>query len=139
MPALISRFCLAITAISAAANVSAGPVHELTAPAKNEARRIEATMFDLNANLADVGQLRGMLIECGVSDGEASSVAALAQTAADEHAPLRVKLGLSRNPDTAMIGVERLTLSTAAAQAVIEQRAGKLRVVSTAPRKLRII
>ena len=50
----------------------------------------------------------------------------------------RVKLALARNPADGTVRVQRLVLSTASAQIIIERRGEQLRVISSSAAKLRI-
>lgn len=100
--------------------------------------RVEAAMFDLDVNLAEASSFNDFLVESGIEPGEAASAAALAQSQLDDEAPVRVKLGLSRSPDTGAVSLQRVVLATASTQTVIEQRGGKLRIVSSALRKQRL-
>ena len=141
MPSLYSRLALvSAAAILTPVGVGAQAPDFVRAPAKNEApARVEAAMFDLDANLADAGKLSNLLIQSGVAPAEAQSAAALAATQVADDVPVRTRIGLSRNPDSGALSVQRLTVSTASMQVVMEQRSGTLRVVSTAARKLRTV
>lgn len=99
--------------------------------------RVEAALFAIDVTLPEAGKLSSLLVESGVSKGEAASAAALAEVQVDDHQACRVKLALSRNPDNGTISLQRLVLSTATAQTVIEQRSNGLRVVSAAAKRLR--
>lgn len=120
--------------------LAAEPFKVVREGAKDEApARVEAAIFDLEASLFEAASLNGLLTQSGVDAGEAASAVALAETQVDDRDAVLVKLGLSRNPDNGTISLQRMTLSTADRQTVFEQRDGKLRVVSSATRKLRII
>lgn len=122
----------------ASAPVAAEPIPFIHAPAKAEAPvRVEAALFAIDVVLPEAGKLSSLLVESGVSEGEAASAAALAEVQVDDHQACRVKLAMSRNPDNGAISLQRLVLSTAAAQTVIEQRGNGLRVISTAANRLR--
>lgn len=141
MPNSSSRLVpFAAVAAFACASVSAEPLNFVHAPASKAApASVEAAMFDFNVNLAQASELNDLLLQSGIEQGDAASAAALAEGQVDDKAAVRVKLGLSRNPDTGAVSLQRMVLSTAAVQTTIEQRSGKLRIVSSAPRKLRIV
>lgn len=132
--------CAAGAALALAAPAAAEPLPLVQAPAKVEPpARVEAALFAIDVSLAEAGKLSGLLVESGVEQGEAASAAALAQAQLNDHEACRVKLALSRNPDTGAISLQRLVLSTAAAQTVIEQRSSGLRVISTTAKRLRTV
>lgn len=125
-------------ALALSAPAGAEPLPVVRAPAKAEApARVEAALFAIDVTLAEAARLSSLLIESGVGEGEAASAAALAQAQVDDRQACRVKLALSRNPDNGAISLQRLVLSTASAQTVIEQRSTGLRVISTAAKRLR--
>jgi hypothetical protein len=140
MQSTLARIVLSAAVVLLPSALAAEPLKVVHAPAKDEAPvRVEAAMFDMDVDLSEAGALNELLLQSGVDAGSAASAASLAEGQVADHEPCRAKIGLARNTDTGAISLQRLVLSTAATQTVIEQRSGKLEVVSTAARKLRTV